>query len=102
MVRPGSARNNPSARIVESSMLRLTLIALALAQGLLPAQSLGKITDKITDVVTRQPIAKAHVGCNVGQDFVGVLSGLDGAYTLENVPAGEVRMTINLDRLQAD
>lgn len=78
-------------------MFRLTLIALALAQGLLPAQSLGKITDKITDVVTRQPIAKAHVGCNVGQDFIGVLSGLDGAYTLENVPAGEVRMTINLD-----
>jgi hypothetical protein len=90
------AGNNPPTRIVESSMLRLTLVALTLAQGLLPAQSPGKITGKITDAVTRQPIPKVHVGCNVGAEFVGVLSGPDGSYTLENVPAGDVRMTINL------
>lgn len=88
--------NDQTPRIVESSMLRLILMVLALAPGLLPDQSLGKITGKITDAVTRQPIAQVHVGCNVGADFVGVLSGPDGAYTLENVPTGEVRMTINL------
>ena len=88
--------NDQTPPIVESSMLRLILMVLALAPGLLPDQSLGKITGKITDAVTRQPIAQVHVGCNVGADFVGVLSGPDGAYTLENVPTGEVRMTINL------
>jgi hypothetical protein len=95
MARLGSAGNNPYARIVESSMSRLTLIALALAQSL-AAQNLGKVSGKITDAVTRQPIPKVHVGCNVGPQFVGVVSKADGSYTLESVPAGEVRMTINM------
>ena len=57
----------------------------------------GKVSGKITDAMTRQPIARAHVGCVVGSQFVGVLSGVDGAYILENVPPGDARMTINLE-----
>jgi Carboxypeptidase regulatory-like domain len=89
--------NNRRTSIVESSMLRLPLIALTLAVSQLAAQNFGKITGKITDALTGQPIAKVHVGCNVGTEFVGLLSGTDGAYTLEAVPAGEVHMTINLE-----
>ncbi len=78
-------------------MFRLILLALALSPGLLPGQGFGKISGKITDAMTRQPIAKVHVGCMAGQQFVGVLSGVDGAYTLENVPPGPIRMTVNLE-----
>jgi hypothetical protein len=78
-------------------MFRQTLIALALIEIPCAAQNSGKITGKITDILTRQPIAKVHVGCNVETEFVGVLSGVDGSYTLENVPAGKVRMTINVE-----
>jgi hypothetical protein len=89
--------NNSRACIVENSMFRLPLIAIVLAASQLPAQNFGEITGKITDALTRQPIAKVHVGCNVGAEFVGVLTAFDGSYTLENVPLGDVRMTINLE-----
>jgi hypothetical protein len=53
------------------------------------------MSGKITDAVTRQPIPKVHVGCLSGGQFVGVLSGVDGSYALEDVPAGDIRMTID-------
>jgi hypothetical protein len=78
-------------------MFRLAIIALVFAPGILQAQNPGKITGRITDAVTHQPIPKVHVSCTVGSQFVGSLTGVDGAYTLEDVPAGLARMTINLD-----
>jgi hypothetical protein len=78
-------------------MLRTAVFALALACDALCAQSTGKITGKITDAVTRQPIGKVHVGCMSGGQFAGVLSAVDGSYALEDVPAGDIRMTVNLE-----
>ncbi|MGA3241848.1 MAG: carboxypeptidase regulatory-like domain-containing protein [Bryobacteraceae bacterium] len=92
------ARSNYSRqRIVENGMFRLAIIALLFAQSLLHAQTPGKITGRVTDAVTHQPIPKVHVSCTVGSQFVGSLTAVDGSYTLEDVPAGPVRMTINLD-----
>jgi hypothetical protein len=78
-------------------MFRRAVFALLLARCVLFAQPTGKITGKITDAVTRQPIPKVHVGCMSGGQFVGVLSGVDGSYALEDVPAGDIRMTVNLE-----
>jgi hypothetical protein len=80
-------------------MLRWATLILIWAHSILLAQSTGRITGKVTDAVTHQPIPKAHVGSNTGGPsgpFVGTLTGLDGAYTLEDVPAGAVRMVVNL------
>src|ERR1017187_6002992 len=78
-------------------MFRPAMIALVFSQSILQAQDPGKITWTVTDSVTRQPIPKVHVSGVVGSQFVGALTGVDGAYTLEDVPAGPVRMTVNLD-----
>lgn len=67
---------------------------------MLHAQNTGKIMGKVIDAVTRQPIPKVHVGSNTGGPmgpFVGTLTGPDGSYLLEDVPAGSIGMTINLD-----
>jgi hypothetical protein len=86
-------------------MLRLAMITLALAPSFLSAQNTGRITGVVTDASTHQPIPKVHVSCVSGTreggpgsgQFVGALTGVDGIYTLEDVPAGFIRMTINLD-----
>jgi hypothetical protein len=78
-------------------MLRLAIVVPIFAQSLLLAQNQGEITGTVTDSFTHQPIPKVHVSCAVGSQFVGSLTGVDGAYTLEDVPAGPVRMTVNLD-----
>jgi hypothetical protein len=80
-------------------MLRLA-IALVCAQCILQAQNTGKITGKVIDAMTRQPMPKVHVGSNTGGPmgpFVGTLTGPDGSYLLEDVPAGSIGMTINVD-----
>jgi hypothetical protein len=65
------------------------------------AQNVGRITGTVVDAVTNQPIAKVHVGSVTGDPssntFAGTLTQADGAYTLENVPAGLVRITLNLE-----
>jgi Carboxypeptidase regulatory-like domain len=79
---------------------RFSIIALLCTPSLLQAQSTGKITGKVIDALTRQPIPKVHVGSNTGGPmgpFVGALTGSDGSYVLEDVPAGSIGMTINLD-----
>lgn len=80
-------------------MLRIAGFLLLCAP--MAAQDVGKITGTVIDAATSQPIAKVHVGSVTGDPaanaFVGVLTGPDGAYTLENVPAGLVRMTVNLE-----
>ncbi len=81
-------------------MLRLAIIALVCAPGMVLAQNTGKITGIVIDAVSRQPIPRVHVGSNSGGPsgpFVGTLTGPDGSYTLEDVLAGSVLMTINLD-----
>ena len=83
-------------RIIHSA-----LVSLLYAPGLLAAQNTGKITGKVVDAVTHQPIPKVHVSSvtgaiNSGQ-FVGSLTSADGSYTLDDVPAGAIRMTVNLD-----
>ena len=81
-------------------MFRLTAAFLLCASSVLQAQSTGKITGKVIDAVTGQPIPKVHVSSNTGDrsgQFVGSLTGPDGVYTLDDVPAGAVYMTVNLD-----
>jgi hypothetical protein len=78
-------------------MSRRAIFALVFAPVILHAQNPAKITGRVTDAVTHQPIPKVHVSCTVGSQFVGSLTGVDGSYTLEDVSAGPVRMTINLD-----
>jgi Carboxypeptidase regulatory-like domain len=93
-------RNRPRLRSAESSMFRLAILALACIQFAVYGQNKGTITGKVTDAVTRQPIPKVHVGSNTGGPsgpFVGTLTGPDGVYTLEDVPAGAIRMVVNLD-----
>jgi hypothetical protein len=81
-------------------MLRLAITAVLGAQCILHAQNTGKITGRVIDAITRQPIPKVHVGSNTDGPmgpFVGTLTGSDGSYVLEDVPAGTIGMTINLD-----
>jgi hypothetical protein len=60
--------------------------------GVLPpcraAQNTARITGKVVDSLTRQPIPKVHVSCMVGTQFVGSLTEVDGSYTLTDVPPG--------------
>jgi Carboxypeptidase regulatory-like domain len=81
-------------------MLRIAGILLLCAP--LAAQNVGRITGAVVDAATNQPIAKVHVGSVTDDDpssntFVGTLTQADGAYTLENVPAGLVRITVNME-----
>lgn len=80
-------------------MLRATILLLACVPC--AAQNVGRITGTVTDAATHQPVPKAHVGSVTGDPssntFVGALTGPDGVYTLENVPAGAIRITVNLD-----
>lgn len=81
-------------------MLRLAIVALVCAPSMVHAQSTGKIAGKVIDAATLQPIPKVHVASNTGGpggQFVGTLTGPDGSYLLEDVPAGSILMTINLD-----
>jgi hypothetical protein len=81
-------------------MFRMAVAFLVCAPSILHAQSIGKITGKIVDAVTGQPIPRVHVSSNTGDrsgQFVGSLTGPDGVYTLDDVPAGAVYMTVNLD-----
>jgi Carboxypeptidase regulatory-like domain len=81
-------------------MMRFAMLALFCTPCVLQAQGTGKITGKVIDAATLQPIPKVHVASNTGGPggpFVGTLTGPDGAYTLEDVPAGSIVMTINLD-----
>src|ERR1700677_3354172 len=64
---------------------------------LLFVQSTGKITGKVTDALTHRPIQGVHVSCDSGSHFVGALTGAEGSYTLDDVPAGPVRKTVELD-----
>jgi Carboxypeptidase regulatory-like domain len=67
----------------------------------LAGQNVGRITGTVVDAATNQPIAKVHVGSVTGDPssntFVGTLTQADGGYTLENVSAGLVRITVNLE-----
>ena len=80
-------------------MLRIAGVLLLCAP--LAAQNVGRITGTVVDAATNQPIAKVHVGSVTGDPssntFVGTLTQADGAYTLENVPAGLVRITVNME-----
>ena len=69
-------------------------------RSMVHAQNTGNITGKVIDAATLQPIPKVHVASNTGGpggQFVGTLTGPDGSYLLEDVPAGSILMTINLD-----
>lgn len=80
-------------------MLRLSIQVFLVAASAAYAQT-GTITGKVIDAATNQPIPKIHVSSTTGgpgDNFVGTLTGSDGAYTLENVPAGSVHMILNLD-----
>src|SRR5277367_4536800 len=62
-----------------------------------PPENTAKITGKVTDAVTHRPVAGVHVSTTVGKRFVGSLTTFDGSYTLEDLPAGPARMSLNLD-----
>ncbi len=81
-------------------MYRVAMVAALFAPLLMEAQNTGTITGRVLDASTNQPIPKVHVGSTSGGpsgSFVGVLTGADGSYTLENVRAGAIQMTVNLE-----
>ena len=90
--RPGCAQRN--------AMLRGLMAVAFCVTAFLDAQTAGTIAGKVTDAATGQPIPGVHVSSTTGgpgDNFVGSLTGTDGAYTLENVPAGAVHMILNRD-----
>jgi hypothetical protein len=78
-------------------MLRPAMVLLVFAQGLLQAQITAKVTGKVTDALTHQPIQNVHVAGSIGSQYVGALTGPDGSYTLDDLPAGSLNLTVNLD-----
>jgi Carboxypeptidase regulatory-like domain len=90
----------PCAAVARQTRMR-RICGILLLCAPLAAQNVGRITGTVLDSATNQPIAKVHVGSVTGDPgsnaFVGALTQADGTYTLENVPAGAVRITVNLE-----
>ena len=78
--------------------LRLTLAALLLTLASFPlraaAQGTGQVAGRVLDSQTGRPLPAARVAVQGTQ--LAALSGVDGRYSLRNVPAGEHSLTVNL------
>ncbi len=81
--------------MVPNRLAIFLVVAHVLAQT--PPENTAKITGKVTDAVTHRPVPGVHVSTTVGKRFVGSLTAFDGSYTLEDLPDGPARMTLNLD-----
>ncbi len=84
-------------RSARRSMLALSAAVIpALSPSLLDAQStdaaVGKITGRILDGASGQPIAAAQI--QVVGTALGAQSGVDGRYTIFRVPAGTVTLAV--------
>ena len=84
----------PGAIQLRSIVVVLALSSMAAA---LPAaaQDTGRLTGYVLHALTLEPLAGAVVG--VAELDREAVSGEDGGYTLENLPAGTVHVTVHLD-----
>ncbi|MBW8772072.1 MAG: carboxypeptidase regulatory-like domain-containing protein, partial [Gemmatimonadetes bacterium] len=78
------------------------LLAVALLLGALPlsAQNHGRIVGRILDATTATPLTGAQVSL-VGQTGASAIAGLDGRFTIFNVPAGAVALRVRMIGYQA-
>ena len=72
--------------------IKILLIISALLSGFLTAGTAGKITGKVVDQKTGEPL----VGCNVIvlETALGAATNLDGTYFILNVPPGRYALKL--------
>ncbi|MFH1195437.1 MAG: TonB-dependent receptor [bacterium] len=73
-------------------IINSTLIFILIVAGVVSAQSSGKITGKVTDAATGEPI----IGCNIvleGTNY-GAASDIDGEYIIVKVPSGSYNVIV--------
>ncbi|WP_419163244.1 SusC/RagA family TonB-linked outer membrane protein [Candidatus Palauibacter sp.] len=83
-----------SGRWKRASVLAATAVSAWLFIGAAPLIAQGAVSGTITDSETLAPVAGAQVF--VAGTVVGTLSGAEGTYRLEGVPAGEQTVTVRL------
>ncbi|WP_419163246.1 SusC/RagA family TonB-linked outer membrane protein [Candidatus Palauibacter sp.] len=83
-----------SGRWKRASALAATAVSAWLFIGAAPLIAQGAVSGTITDSETLAPVAGAQVF--VAGTVVGTLSGAEGTYRLEGVPAGEQTVTVRL------
>jgi len=75
-------------------LVSLVIAGMAMAPGALEAQGSGTITGTVRSATTAQGLGSAQVYI-VGSQ-IGTLSGENGKFTLENVPAGQHQVRVRL------
>jgi outer membrane cobalamin receptor len=73
--------------------LLLVLLPLLLLPALAFAQT-GKVSGKITDLETGEPLIQANVIVNSGGNIRGAATDANGGYVVLNVPIGKVTITV--------
>lgn len=84
---------------MDSRVDRTPVTTLAIAPIRSPA-AVGRVTGKVTNAVTGQPIASAQVA--VDGTTLGALSGEDGRYVIANVPDGQHTIRVRRIGFNAD
>ncbi|MFN3693471.1 MAG: carboxypeptidase-like regulatory domain-containing protein, partial [Ignavibacterium sp.] len=83
---------NFSLKFIQSfSVVGLTVIILT--NSIAFAGTTGKITGKVTDEQTGEPVVGANVV--VEGTFLGAAADLDGFYSIGNVPPGTYRLIVS-------
>ncbi len=83
-----------SGRRLRASALTATAVSAWLFIGAAPLLAQGAISGTVTDAESLAPVAGAQVF--VAGTVIGTLSGPEGTYRLEGVPAGEQTVTVRL------
>ena len=83
-----------SGRRRRASALAATAVSAWLFIGAAPLIAQGAISGTITDAESLAPVAGAQVF--VAGTVIGALSGSEGTYRLDGVPAGEQTVTVRL------
>ncbi len=83
-----------SGRRKRASALAATAVSAWLFIGAAPLLAQGAISGTVTDAESLAPVAGAQVF--VAGTVIGTLSGLEGTYRLDGVPAGEQTVTVRL------
>jgi TonB-linked SusC/RagA family outer membrane protein len=77
-----------------SGLCILVIILMLAQQGTAAAQERGTLSGTVVEELTNRPLAGAQIVV-VGTD-VGTVTGEGGQYTLPNVPAGRIRLLVQL------
>ena len=83
-----------SGRRKRAGALTATALGVWLLVGAAPLIAQGAVSGTVTDAETLAPVAGAQVF--VAGTVIGTLSGAEGTYRLEGVPAGEQTLTVRL------